>query len=104
MTAPDPTAPDLTASEDFSSKAALKRASETPGAFASKAAAYEASEDIPSNANLSATFAGVATQRYGRRMVLQGTLSLAALTARSEERRVGKECVSTCRSRWSPSH
>src|SRR3546814_16283825 len=24
--------------------------------------------------------------------------------SRSEERRVGKECVSTCRSRWSPSH
>src|SRR3546814_856884 len=24
--------------------------------------------------------------------------------ARSEERRVGKECVSTCRSRWSPYH
>src|SRR3546814_11744542 len=23
---------------------------------------------------------------------------------RSEERRVGKECVSTCRSRWSPLH
>src|SRR3546814_393402 len=23
---------------------------------------------------------------------------------RSEERRVGKECVSTCRSRWSPNH
>src|SRR3546814_11658939 len=23
---------------------------------------------------------------------------------RSEERRVGKECVSQCRSRWSPSH
>src|SRR3546814_101134 len=28
---------------------------------------------------------------------------MAALQ-RSEERRVGKECVSTCRSRWSPSH
>src|SRR3546814_1341805 len=28
-----------------------------------------------------------------------------ALTIRrSEERRVGKECVSTCRSRWSPYH
>src|SRR3546814_18879256 len=27
----------------------------------------------------------------------------AGLT-RSEERRVGKECVSTCRSRWSPCH
>src|SRR3546814_18135430 len=27
-----------------------------------------------------------------------------ALADRSEERRVGKECVSTCRSRWSPYH
>src|SRR3546814_3977399 len=26
------------------------------------------------------------------------------LRVRSEERRVGKECVSTCRSRWSPYH
>src|SRR3546814_2557236 len=26
------------------------------------------------------------------------------LNLRSEERRVGKECVSTCRSRWSPYH
>src|SRR3546814_6457804 len=26
------------------------------------------------------------------------------VTSRSEERRVGKECVSTCRSRWSPYH
>src|SRR3546814_18043372 len=29
---------------------------------------------------------------------------LRVLSARSEERRVGKECVSTCRSRWSPFH
>src|SRR3546814_5158156 len=28
----------------------------------------------------------------------------ACSAARSEERRVGKECVSTCRSRWSPYH
>src|SRR3546814_13632726 len=27
-----------------------------------------------------------------------------AVMERSEERRVGKECVSTCRSRWSPYH
>src|SRR3546814_11071191 len=26
------------------------------------------------------------------------------ISMRSEERRVGKECVSTCRSRWSPDH
>src|SRR3546814_9008260 len=29
---------------------------------------------------------------------------LAKAFGRSEERRVGKECVSTCRSRWSPYH
>src|SRR3546814_12837293 len=29
---------------------------------------------------------------------------LFVLADRSEERRVGKECVSTCRSRWSPLH
>src|SRR3546814_11360929 len=33
-------------------------------------------------------------------LVRQGRLSVM----RSEERRVGKECVSTCRSRWSPYH
>src|SRR3546814_13695774 len=29
---------------------------------------------------------------------------LLRMPLRSEERRVGKECVSTCRSRWSPYH
>src|SRR3546814_11294132 len=29
---------------------------------------------------------------------------VAHARCRSEERRVGKECVSTCRSRWSPYH
>src|SRR3546814_11317192 len=32
------------------------------------------------------------------------TPNLSAVIGRSEERRVGKECVSTCRSRWSPYH
>src|SRR3546814_3382525 len=32
------------------------------------------------------------------------TMSRPARGARSEERRVGKECVSKCRSRWSPYH
>src|SRR3546814_19488515 len=31
-------------------------------------------------------------------------VELALHFSRSEERRVGKECVSTCRSRWSPYH
>src|SRR3546814_3397555 len=30
--------------------------------------------------------------------------SICRAMSRSEERRVGKECVSTCRSRWSPYH
>src|SRR3546814_12384370 len=32
----------------------------------------------------------------------KGELSVAVALSRSEERRVGKECVSTVRSRWSP--
>src|SRR3546814_18459225 len=34
----------------------------------------------------------------------EGELLSVHLASRSEERRVGKECVSTCRSRWSPNH
>src|SRR3546814_19689056 len=41
-------------------------------------------------------------QRGVTRRVILGWGHL--LTQRSEERRVGKECVSTCRSRWSRYH
>src|SRR3546814_3612466 len=44
---------------------------------------------------LPGVFAGGALQTRQRQGLSQG---------RSEERRVGKECVSTCRSRWSPYH
>src|SRR3546814_12445986 len=37
-------------------------------------------------------------------MVVPRYLETAMSTFRSDERRVGKECVSTCRSRWSPYH
>src|SRR3546814_11497612 len=33
-----------------------------------------------------------------------GAFRTYARLSRSEERRVGKECVRTCRSRWSPDH
>src|SRR3546814_19207076 len=36
------------------------------------------------------------------RMVKDSDFEDSLEQARSEERRVGKECVSTCRSRWSP--
>src|SRR3546814_15802233 len=41
-----------------------------------------------------------------REQRLEGLVDLheAQVAQRSEERRGGKECVSTCRSRWSPYH
>src|SRR3546814_18534725 len=33
---------------------------------------------------------------------MAGVITKADIVSRSEERRVGKECVRTCRSRWSP--
>src|SRR3546814_5135213 len=44
------------------------------------------------------------TARDGRLDLRPTILAAVALLARSEERRVGKECVSTCKSRWSPYH
>src|SRR3546814_8274664 len=50
-------------------------------------------------------------ERYGARLnfnhnlvAVDGPARKAWFKVRSEERRVGKECVSTCRSRWSPYH
>src|SRR3546814_13498402 len=42
--------------------------------------------------------------RQGHEVVALVKSAESAAVARSEERRVGKECVSTCRSRWSPYH
>src|SRR3546814_11581567 len=53
--------------------------------------------------------AGAAIKVLGYRlaMIVSGGLALVLADqwlGRSEERRVGKECVSTCSSRWSPYH
>src|SRR3546814_12138046 len=37
-------------------------------------------------------------------LVTSGSTAIVFGSVRSEERIVGKECVSTCRSRWSPVH
>src|SRR3546814_14314809 len=55
------------------------------------------SEEIPSHKDADTYAAELA--RLGVNCV-----RLHFLDRRSEERRVGKECVSTCRSRWSPDH
>src|SRR3546814_12574081 len=44
--------------------------------------------------------AGVVAAEHDRAIIIGD----AVPGSRSEERRVGKECVSTCRSRWSPYH
>src|SRR3546814_15251450 len=44
----------------------------------------------------------IATDRVFRFIGIDGERHSA--TMRSEERRVGQECVSTCRSRWSPNN
>src|SRR3546814_2048795 len=76
------------------------------------------SSDLIENLSLFDPLTGAAQQRIARytiypkshyvttrRTVLDaiGTIK-EELRERSEERRVGKECVSTCRSRWSPYH
>src|SRR3546814_11090082 len=47
------------------------------------------------------SFAGIAP---GETFTYRFPLLQSGTYWRSEERRVGKECVSTCRSRWSPYH
>src|SRR3546814_2363453 len=66
------------------------------------------SSDVCSS-DLSATRPGVtAWSRWTRIPTSSGSTSptrtMISTWRRSEERRVGKECVSTCRSRWSPYH
>src|SRR3546814_5563365 len=46
----------------------------------------------------------LAGQAKSKLPLLADNLDCYCLFRRSEERRVGKECVSTCRSRWSPYH
>src|SRR3546814_3058731 len=45
-----------------------------------------------------------ASVKSPRRRLRPGRIFAHPVRIRSEERRVGKECVSTCRSRWSPHH
>src|SRR3546814_14249617 len=45
-----------------------------------------------------------AQARNVERLAVSGLVQGAEYRERSEERRVGKECVSRCRSRWSPDH
>src|SRR3546814_4163986 len=75
--------------------------------FFKQKTAYEMRISDWSSDVCSSDLLGLADTRLGTR---RDTLSCPSLQprcarrVRSEERRVGKECVSTCRSRWSPYH
>src|SRR3546814_17445893 len=59
------------------------------------------------NAEYAQSVAGQQIHRFcasGLEAVNNVAAQIMAGMSRSEERRVGKECVSTCRSRWSPYH
>src|SRR3546814_13977985 len=43
-------------------------------------------------------------ESVNRQLLPNSCSAIGSNGQRSEERRVGKECVSTCRSRWSPEH
>ena len=59
--------------------------------------AVYAQTDVKQRDDLS-SIVKLACERYGKLDVLFSN------AGRSEERRVGKECISLCRSRWSPYH
>src|SRR3546814_17003550 len=98
----------------------LKTASEEAVAAAQGAAERLARQMLTiadTTASVEARIAEVNTQveeqnkeEFSRRSALlieslnSTAIDIAKIMSRSEERRVGKECVSTCRSRWSPYH
>src|SRR3546814_17960891 len=58
----------------------------------------------PQDAAARITQAAVVYARIGLRAVAPVGARITNAIQRSAERRVGEECVSTCRSRWSPYH
>src|SRR3546814_6024299 len=66
---------------------------------------YNAIESLDHNQVEAARDLGAPWWRIHWRVVMpHAKPGIASGCTRSEERRVGKECVSTCRSRWSPYH
>ena len=59
---------------------------------------------IPVFGALGAAVAAGLLERQVKRMLSEAEDLSAGQFARSEERRVGKECIAVCRSRWSPYH
>src|SRR3546814_6117876 len=74
--------------------------------FFKQKTAYEMRISDWSSDVCSSDLGGAAIERQLLDAAMRARVDRAAggFVHRSEERRVGKECVSTCRSRWSPYH
>src|SRR3546814_11813737 len=57
-----------------------------------------------SNGSAMATLYGLNRPQIAAAAIYLAPDAFGAFNDRSEERRVGKGCVSTCRSRWAPNH
>src|SRR3546814_14248915 len=76
-----------------------------PGAFSALLERHPNLDKFVRDKVLKRTSAGkVQESRVQVRKLHGAFLQECRKLGRSEERRVGKECVSTCRSRWSPYH
>src|SRR3546814_9403247 len=73
-------------------------------ALAAAPAALRLPSDVSENFTSSSGRSPSSMSKPSEAMLSTKCCGSSAVTSRSEERRVGKECVSTCRSRWSPYH
>src|SRR3546814_16835416 len=80
---------------------AIAAAPDTPAA---PVPAPAAAPDVQATPTTSAPFEDRRTIAVLPFVNMSGEAVVLASPVRSEERRVGKECVSTCRSRWAPYH
>src|SRR3546814_15056398 len=87
----------------FVGYAVEKRVAKDPSRFGKGAIEGIASPESANNAAAQTAFIPTLTLGIPGSSVMAVMMG-ALLIHRSEERRVGKECVSTCRSRWSPYH
>src|SRR3546814_12329472 len=71
---------------------------------AAVAAAQQKNIDAITAANKRAIEGYQAIAKRQAEIFQENLKEVASMMKRSEERRVGQECVSTCRSRWSPYH